>query len=91
MKTFETPEQKQHFENILGNGENTGNPHFLLYLQCFLPAPKQFQAYSLIYFVWIGLKFCGLIRSSTKRKQKTIWNIEENRENVDNQDSLLFP
>ena len=27
---------KQPFENIVGKGENAGNQHFLLFLQCFL-------------------------------------------------------
>ena len=27
-------------ENIVGNGENAGNQHFLLFPQCFLPFPK---------------------------------------------------
>ena len=28
---------QQVFENIVGKGENAGNQHFLLFLQCFLP------------------------------------------------------
>ena len=30
---------KKPFENIVGKGENAGNQHFLLFLQCFLPFP----------------------------------------------------
>ena len=33
--------QKRPIENILGKGENAGNQHFLLFQQCFLPAPEQ--------------------------------------------------
>ena len=29
------------FENIMGKGENAGNHHFLIFLQCFLPFPNQ--------------------------------------------------
>ena len=29
--------RKRPFENIVGKGENTGNQHFLLFPQCFLP------------------------------------------------------
>ena len=35
--------RKKPFETIVGRGENAGNQHFLLFPQCFLPFPKQFQ------------------------------------------------
>ena len=28
-------------ENIVGKGENAGNQHVLLFLQCFIPFPEQ--------------------------------------------------
>ena len=31
-----TTRKKQAFENNVGGGENGGNPHFLLFPQCFL-------------------------------------------------------
>ena len=33
--------KEKAFENILGKGENAGNQHFLLFLQCFLPYQMQ--------------------------------------------------
>ena len=36
IPTFNHPETES-FENIVGKGENAGNQHFLLFLQCFLP------------------------------------------------------
>ena len=33
--------RKKPLENIVGNGENASNQHFLLFPQCFLPFPKQ--------------------------------------------------
>ena len=33
--------EKKTSENIVGKGENTGNQHFLLFPQCFLPFSKQ--------------------------------------------------
>ena len=40
MPTFNDPEKESFFENIAGKGENAGNQHFLLLLQCFTPFPK---------------------------------------------------
>ena len=34
MTSFDTP-RKEPLENIVGKGENAGNQHFLLFLQCF--------------------------------------------------------
>ena len=41
--TFNDLEKKMPFQNIKGKGENAGNQHFLLFPQCFLPFPNQFQ------------------------------------------------
>ena len=38
--------RKEAFENILGKGENAGYQHFLLFLKCFLPFPKQISNFS---------------------------------------------
>ena len=35
-----TPLRKKHFENIVGNGQNAGNKHFLPFPQCFLPSER---------------------------------------------------
>ena len=35
--------KQKAFENIVGNGKNAGNQHFLLFPQCFLPFPNQFS------------------------------------------------
>ena len=44
--------EKKPFENIVGKGKNAGNQHFLLFLQCFLPFPKQISTiFGHIYFV----------------------------------------
>ena len=37
--------KKKPFENIVGKGENAGNQHFLLFLQCFLLFPKQISIF----------------------------------------------
>ena len=46
---FDAPE-KQAFENIVGNGENAGNQHFLLFPQCFLFYQRQ-KYYFVVQFV----------------------------------------
>ena len=33
------------FENAVGKGENAGNQHFLLFLQCFLPHHRQISSF----------------------------------------------
>ena len=38
-------------ENIVGNEENAGNQHFLLFPQCFQPFSKKNQIFSHIYLV----------------------------------------
>ena len=38
---FLTPLKKKAFENIVGNRENAGNQHFLLFPQCFQLFPIQ--------------------------------------------------
>ena len=42
-----------NFENIVGKGENAGNQHFLLFLQCFLSIPEGILVFKLHLF-------CGL-------------------------------
>ena len=39
--------RKKPFENIAGKGENAGNQHFLLFLQCFLHISKQISIFQL--------------------------------------------
>ena len=41
IQTFNDREK----ENIMGKGENAGYQHFLLFLQCFLPFPKQISVF----------------------------------------------
>ena len=48
--TFNDPETKKTFLNILGKGENAGNQHFLLFPQCFQPIPKRISAFNLHLF-----------------------------------------
>ena len=61
---------KKPFENIVGKGENAGNQHFLLFPQYFLPFPKQISILDSLFncglqmlLIWIGLKFCRLVKS----------------------------
>ena len=56
---------KKPFENIVGKEENAGNPHFLLFPQCFLPIPYKisiFDSHSFcclqMFTIWTCLKFC---------------------------------
>ena len=42
--------EKEVFENIVGKGENAVNQHFFLFLQCFLPIPREFLYLSYIYY-----------------------------------------
>ena len=37
--------EKRPFKNSVGKGEIAGNQHFLLFLQCFLPIPKQISIF----------------------------------------------
>ena len=37
--------RREAFENIVGKGENVDNQHFLLFLKCFLPFPKQISIF----------------------------------------------
>ena len=62
--------KKKPFETIVGKGENAGNQQFLLFLQCFLPFPKQiltFQSHLVCRLqrlsIWTSLKFCRLVKS----------------------------
>ena len=43
--------RKLSFENIVGNGENAGNKHFLLFLQYFLPLPTQISIFPLTFIL----------------------------------------
>ena len=59
---------KKPFENIVGKGENTGNKHFLLFTQCFLPFLKQISVIQSHLFchlqmlsIWININFCRLV------------------------------
>ena len=45
-KAFEEDELGSNGEIIVGIGENVGNKHFLLFLQCFLPAFSPFPTVS---------------------------------------------
>ena len=49
VPTFNDVEKKP-FENIVGKGENAGNQHFRLLLQCFLPFPKEISIFKLHLF-----------------------------------------
>ena len=52
------------FENIIGKGENAGNQHFLLFLQCFLPFPKHI---SIIQVTFILLSASALKLDQSKK------------------------
>ena len=39
--------RKKKFKNILGQGENAGNHHFLHFPQCFIPFPTQIPIFHL--------------------------------------------
>ena len=56
------------FENIVGKGEYAGNQHFLLFLPCFLPFPKQISIFRSCLFyclqmhsTWMSLRFFFLV------------------------------
>ena len=55
--------KKKPFENIMGEGENTDDQHFLLFLQCLLPIPRRISFFNLLLFcclqilsIWTSLK-----------------------------------
>ena len=61
---------KKPFENFVGKGENAGNQHFLLFLQCFLPFSEQISVLQSHLFcrqqmlsIWTSLKICHLVKS----------------------------
>ena len=61
---------KKPFENSVGNRENDGNQHFILFPQCFLPFPKLISIFQPHLFyclqmlsIWTSLKFCRLVKS----------------------------
>ena len=43
--------KKKPFEDIVGQGENAGNQHFLIFLQFFLRIPKRIYVFSLHFVV----------------------------------------
>ena len=58
------------FENIVGEGENAGYQHFLLFLQQFLPFPKANLILRPYLFcclqmlsIWSSLALCHLVES----------------------------
>ena len=60
------------FENIVEEGENARNQHFLLFPHCFLPIPKKISVFKLHLFfrlqklsIWTNLKICCLVKSET--------------------------
>ena len=60
---------KKALENIVGKEENAGNPHFLLFPQCFLPYQRQkpsFKKHSIcrlqMLSFWSKLKICRLVK-----------------------------
>ena len=48
---FEIVLKKKLLENIVGKGENAGDQHFRLFLQCFYPFQQECLFLSYIYFV----------------------------------------
>ena len=70
IPTFNDLGQKKPFEKIVRKGENVGNQHFLLFLQCFLPFSKQISNFHSHLFcrlhmlsIWTSLKICRLVKS----------------------------
>ena len=70
--------RKNPSKNIVGKGENTGEQHFLLFPQCFLPILKRyFNFFNHFYFVICKCfefgpvsKFCRLVKSKPFPKQQ---------------------
>ena len=64
-----TTSKQRAFENIVGNGENAGYQHFLVFPQCFLPFQEKkksiFQSHLFcrlqMFSIWTSLKFCRLV------------------------------
>ena len=65
------------FGNIVGKGENAGNQHFLLFLQCFMSYPKRAyffpEAHSICCLRMVStltcLEFCRGVKGYPKVKQ----------------------
>ena len=62
--------KKMPFQNIVEKGENAGNQHFLLFLQCYLPFPKQISGFQSHLFyhmqmlsIWKSLKIGRMVKS----------------------------
>ena len=58
--------KRKSFENNVGNGENAGNQHFLLFLQCFLSFPKQIS-------IFLSHLFCCLYSAFNFDLSRTLW------------------
>ena len=57
MTTFDAPEEKKSFENMVRKGENADDQRFHLFLQCFYPRKTNmlcvtFNLTSLNAFIW---------------------------------------
>ena len=92
--------KEKPFENIVGEGENAGNQHFLLFPQCFLSFPKQISTFQfhLVYrlqmlSIWASLKFCCLAKSKLFSTQSPLFITLAccTYEKHCNQHFLLFP
>ena len=87
---FDAPE-KQAFENIVGNGENAGNQHFLLFPQCFLFYQRQkyyfvvqFVVYKCFPFDLVQNFVVGQLSLSGKKILKTVKKKEKQYRAPDN-------
>ena len=81
---------KKPFGNIVEKGENGGNQYFLLFIQCFLPFPKQtsiFQSHLFCHLqmlsIWTSLKFCCLVEL-TQTPKRQILDSSKLKETADN-------
>ena len=70
--------KKHQLENIVENGENVGNQHFLLFPQCFLCLPEQVSI------------FQPHLHCLLMGEKPTFENIVGERENAGNQHFLFF-
>ena len=59
--------KKKPFENIVDKGENSGNRHFLLFPQCFLPISKRISMFNLHFYL-----FCHLQNASNLDQSKNL-------------------
>ena len=56
--------EKKPFESIVGKGENNGNQHFLLLLQCFPSISKRISAFK--FYLFCGLQNALNLEQSKK-------------------------